>query len=344
MAKPVARLTSPAQMVASLPLWLGYVPTESLVVVCCHEPRGRMGLTMRFDLPPPDHEALLAEEVERRVRHQRASRVLVAVYTEEPDPPDGGRARTALVDGLRERLVDLTVTEAVLVRAERFWSYLCDAGSCCPAAGTPVAEARESAPVRLLETEKILRGHAMLPSRDALEATLGAPTFLAAQAASRRCESAAGALADALHEVGAARVAQASLGLWASAVAAFGNPPARLDDLEAACLAVSLVDVRVRDHLACSPSREVPALLGLLEELVRRTPSPYDAPVCALFGWLSYCEGGGAAVTIALERALRSDPDYALAQLLRDALLHQVPPRELRRITRRSRDLERPAC
>ncbi len=344
MVKPVARLTTPAEIVASLPLWMGYVPTESLVVVCCHEPRGRMGLMMRFDLPPPELEALLVGEVERRVRQQQASRVLVAVYTAEPDSPDGARARTTMVDDLRERLCDLTVTEAVLVRADRFWSYLCSVDSCCPTAGTPVDEARESAPVRLLETEQVLSGHAMLASRDALEATLAGPTFLAAQVARQRCEMASALLADTLHEVGVERAAEASLALWASGVEVFRSPPAQLSDQEVAGLAVSLVDVRVRDHLAASATRDIPALLGLLEELVRRTPSPYDAPVCTLFGWLSYCAGGGAVVTIALERALRSDPDYALAHLLREALLDQVPPRQLRRITRRRRGAERPAC
>ncbi|MCW2601625.1 MAG: uncharacterized protein JWM02_3454 [Frankiales bacterium] len=342
MAKPVARLTSPAQMVASLPLWMGYVPTESLVVVCCHEPRGRVGLTMRFDLPAPEHEALVVRDVEGRVRQQKATRVLVAVYTAEPDGEV--RARTALVDDLRKQLDDLVVTEAVLVREGRFWSYLCSTESCCPAAGTPVDEARESASVRMLEAENIFNGKVMLPDRDALEASLAGPSFLAAQVAMQRCETAATLLTDALHAIGVERAGDASLARWTEAVQAFRSPPAQLVDMQAAALAVSLMDVRVRDQLAASPARDVPALLALLEQLVRRTPSPYDAPVCALFAWLSYCEGGGADVTIALERALRSDPDYGLAHLLREALLAQVSPKDLRKITRRGRGLERPAC
>jgi hypothetical protein len=77
------------------------------------------------------------------------------------------------------------------------------------------------------------------------------------------------------------------------------------------------------------------ALRPVLLDLMRRTPAPYDAPVCTLFAWQSYCDGGGAEVTIALERALRSDPTYSLALLLVQVLDGQVPPATVREITRR---------
>jgi hypothetical protein len=341
MPRPVARLTTPAQMVASLPLWLGFLPTESLVV-CCHEPRGRIGLTVRFDLPAAGAEHLLAAEAERRVRQQQATRVLLAVYTAEADGP--GLARSALVDALRTALGDLVVTEAVLVRTDRFWSYLCADPACCPPAGTPVDAASGSAPVRLLQAEQVLDGRAVLPDRAAFEASLAGPTGLAARAAVRRCEIASALLADAVEE-GPETAAETARSAWWRAVARFGAPPAALADSEAATLAVSLVDVRVRDELATAPGRLVPSLLAVVEELARRTPPPYDVPVCALLAWLSYRQGGGATVTIALERALDSDPDYGLAQLLQQAVHAQVPPSLLRRLAGgEGRDRERPAC
>lgn len=334
MPKPVARLTNPAQMVAALPLHLGFTPTESIVVVCCYEPRGRMGLTMRFDLPAPKHESLLASDIEDRVRHQKASRVLIAIYTAEPDGET--RVRRAMVEDLRARFADLVVTDIVLVRDERFWSYVCDNESCCPAAGTPVDTARESSSVRMLEAERVLEGRVQLPDREALEASLAGPTFLAAQVAAQRCDAAMIQLADTRDEAGHQAAGDVSLQAWSRAVLQFGSPPADLTDHEAAALAVSLFDVAVRDELAGTPAEEVPALLRLLDELIRRTPAPYDAPVCTLFAWLTYCEGGGAAVTIALERALHSDPDYNLARILDQALLAQVPPDKLRELTRAS--------
>jgi hypothetical protein len=346
MSKAVARLTTPAEMVASLPLQLGYQPAESLVVVCCYEPRGRQGMTIRVDLPAREDEEAFADEVVRRVRQQRADRVVVAVYTDEPDVVVDvvRRAGEGLVDLLRDKLADLVFTEAVLIRDGHFWSYLCRSESCCPAAGTPVQAGWDSPSIRLLEAERVLEGRAVLPDRESLEASIAGPTFLRAIEARQRCEVAAALLGDAIEEVGAGVAGTLSLESWGETVGRFRNPPAQLGDMEAAALAVSLVDVWVRDQLASSPSRDLPTLLLVLEELARRTPPPFDAAVCTLLAWITYGQGGGSLVTIALERALRSDPTYSLAQLLDQMLQAQISPKQLRRLTRAGRRLERRAC
>lgn len=331
-----ARLTTPAQMVASLPLWLGYVPTESLVVACCHEPRGRIGLTLRFDLPDPAFEQELVEEVVRRVAHQEPTRVLVVVYTDEPDEPgDALRARAPMVDELCAQLVDalphLRVTEAVLVRRGRFWSYLCDDVRCCPEEGTPVEAGQQEGPVVLLEAEQVLRGQVVQPDRVALERSLAGPAAEVADRARERCQAAA---TQHVRDASASRAAWRARWYerWAEAVREFASPPAALDDEEAAVLATSLQDAELRDVLA--GSHEAEHLLPVLADLCRRTPVPYDAPVCTLYAWLTYCEGGGAEVTITLDRALRTDPSYRLAQLLAEVMLSQVPPSTVRELTR----------
>ena len=328
MTKPTARLTTPAQMAAALPLWLGYVPTESLVVVCCHEPRGRIGLTLRFDLPPPGSEDDLVEEVARRVAAEDATRVLLAVYTDGSGQP--------LADLLVAELDHLVVTDVLLVRDGRFWSLLCREPACCPAEGTPVDAGRDASAVRLLAAEQVLEGRAVLPDRAALARTLAAPSFLAAEVARQRCEMAAALLADAVEEAGVGVAAEASLAAWAEAVEEWRSPPGRLGDQQAAALAVSLVDTWVRDALADCPRSDVAAMTALLAELCRRTPAPWDAAVCTLYAWVTYCSGAGAEVTIALERALTSDPEHRLAQLLLAALQGQVKPQDLRRVTGRA--------
>ncbi|MCU1593161.1 MAG: uncharacterized protein JWO12_553 [Frankiales bacterium] len=332
MTKPIARLTTPSQMVAALPVYLGYVPTESLVVICCHEPRGRLGLTMRFDLPPTEHEQVLAEDIEGRVRHQRSTRVVIAVYTCSPEP----FARQALVANLLRRFEDLVVTEALLIGADRFWSYLCQDEGCCPVEGTPVADGQDSSAVQLLEVERVFEGRTVLPDRAALEASLAGPSFLAATLARQRCEQALVLLEDAVDESGAELAAEVFLQGWLAALERFQDPPAELAGLEAAALAVSLQDVLVRDDLAALPASDQPALLELLREVMTRTPPPYDAPVCTLFAWVSYCAGGGAQTSIALERALTTDPTYSLALLLQTMVLGQVSPKQLRTMTAKS--------
>lgn len=327
MPKPVARLTRPAEMVASLPLQLGYTPEESLVVLCCHEPRGRVGLTIRIDLPLPEHEHLLVQEIDARVRDQDATRVLLVVYTDEE--PAAGLPRAGLAQAFREAFADLVVTDVLLVHRGHFWSYLCRDNSCCPAEGTPVDTATRSAAVSLIATERVLSGRAVLPSRAALTASLQGPGLFAGMVATQRCEQAEELIGEAVRAVGLTAVAEQALGRWRAALGAAGQGQLPSDH-EAAWLAVSLYDVDVRDALAAEPERRSTALPALLSDLCRRTPDGYAAPVCALLGWVAYCRGGGTEVTIAAERALRCDPGYNLARLLLSALMGQVPPEALR--------------
>lgn len=332
-APTTARLTTPAQMVASVPLWLGYVPARSLVVCCLHEPRGRVGLTLRFDLPPSLHEQALVDEVVQRVVHQGATRVLVVVYTDEPD--DRTLARQPMVDQLRDQLADalpgLLVAEAVLVRDGRFWSYLCSDRRCCPAEGIPVDAGSQDAPVQLLEAEQVLRGQVVLPDREALARTLAAPQLLAAAQGRQQCEQ-----ARQRHGVGRARdLARWRadwLDTWSELVRDLAEGDGCVEVWDAAELATSLEDVVLRD--AVVGAHEPEELLPLLREVMRRVPAPYDAPVCTVFAWMTYCDGGGAEVTIALERALATDPAYSLANLLAQVMLGQVPPATVREISR----------
>lgn len=327
-----ARLTSPAQMVASLPLWLGYGPTESLVVVCLHEPRGRVGLTLRFDLPAGDRERTLAEDVARRVSHEGASRVLLVVYTDEANA--AGLAREALVQALMEEICDIDVTDALLVSDGNFWSYLCENVRCCPPQGTALSTAADDAAVRLLEAEAVLRGQAFMIDREALAASLAGPTTGSEQEAEAeaRCEEAFAPLLDAVRSRTQTAFREAMRMRWSAALAAEATPPAVLDPQEAAVLAVSLADKALRDDLTAS--QDATTLRRLTAALCRLTPDAYCAPVSTLYAWLSYCDGGGAEVTIAVERALASDPDYRLALLLQELMLGQVPPSVVRQLTR----------
>jgi hypothetical protein len=334
MSKPVARLTRPAEMVASLPLQLGYTPEESLVVLCCHEPRGRVGLTIRVDLPEPVCEPDLVEEIEARVGATGATRVLLVVYTDEE--PGEGLPRTALAHGLRDAFADLVVTDLLLVRRDRFWSYLCSNPACCPERGTPVDAARDSAAISLIASEQVLSGRAVLPSRAALSSSLQGPQLFAARVAEQRCEQAAELLEASVLSNGFTATAEGSLARWRAALgpASQGQMPS---DHEAAWLVMSLFDVDVRDALAAESERRAPSLPALLGDLCRRTPDAFAAPVCGLLAWVGYCRGGGTEVTIAIERALRCDPDYNLARLLLSALQGQIAPEVLRKAAQAAR-------
>ena len=335
--KPVVRMTTPGQLVASLPVTLGYTPTESLVVICCHEPRGRTGLTMRVDLPEPRHEEALVAQVEGIVRRQEATRVVMVIYTDEPHtelPP-----RAVLMEMLVDTFDDLIVTEALLVRAGRFYSYVCEGKPCCPPEGRPIDEAAESAAVQTLRLEQALQGDPVMATREDLERSIAAPSFLAEEEALQRWDEAFERYAEAILADGLQPARARAVAAWRDGLAAAADPRWQLSAETAAELAVSLEDVQVRDAVAALWREGDRSLRRLLEEVARRTPSELSAPVCTTLAWVTYCDGAGTITSIALERALASDPEYSMALLLRHALDNGIPPDFVRGVTHRTRDV-----
>lgn len=327
--RPVARLSSPGEIAAVVPLLCGFTPTQSLVVVSLRGPTGRIGLTMRFDL---DWAAVdpkgFAEQVAGRLALDGAVRTVLVVLTDQAGPGQALPWRD-LVDEVGDACLarGTVAQEALLVTGDRWWSYLCADAGCCPPGGTPLSGAPATPAVALVQAERVLGGRVVLASREALAATVAAPVQLAAAAAQQH-------LRDAVR----ARSGHDGACLRARDVAA---ARALLDHVEAggsvgagaaAALAVSCGDVHVRDEVAtwCLDRHE--PLLSLLLQVARRVVPPYDPPVLALVAWTAYAQGDGGLANVALERCLSSDPAYALGVLLRQALDRQLPPRAVRRL------------
>jgi hypothetical protein len=337
-SRPVARLTSPGEIVGAIPLLCGFRPRESLVVVSLRGDRSRIGLTMRFDLPPDDVEEAIAAEAVARLQADGARRTVVVVYTEAADA-GGELARGSLVTLLRERCREhgVEVDDVLLVRGERWLSYLCRDPRCCPVTGTPLAEAAGSASLGLVAAEQAAEGRAVLASREQLGASIAPPELLAAARATQAL-----AAADLAHsadqlERGRQAVISAAVDRFRVALERYAEPPGGLDAEEAATLAIALHDVLVRDEVATWALHDRDALLSLLTDLARHTVAPYDAPVCTLLAWVAYAEGNGGLANVALERVFASTSDYSMANLLRTALDAQIPPGEVRRVLRGTR-------
>src|SRR3954467_1343372 len=87
------RLTAPSEIAAAIPHLLGFRPHASVVGVSPTGPGGRrVGLTIRADLPPPEHAAALAAALTRSIGTDRPSGVLLAVVSEEGDVHGPGGA------------------------------------------------------------------------------------------------------------------------------------------------------------------------------------------------------------------------------------------------------------
>ncbi|MFD2094120.1 DUF4192 domain-containing protein [Blastococcus deserti] len=326
------RLTDLGDLAASIPHLLGFRPRESVVLVSLTGPSGgRVGLTMRADIPPAEHAGALAAALTRRVLTDRPRGAVLAVVSDEPDAVDGLPHR-ALVHELVLALTRhaVAVDEAVLVRSGRWWSYDCADACCAPGRGTPLPTG-----VTELEVAAVATGVVVEPDREGLGARIAPPDASARQAMAAACAEFAAARADSISEAGWHAVAERS---WTAILDALARsrPGAsaagsRLTDPELARVVWGLRDRAVRDRalqLALGP--DAAAAEQLWTECTRRAPGPLDAAPATLLAVSAWLRGDGAMADVALRRALASEPGYALARLLVQALAACMHPAALR--------------
>ena len=329
------RVSDAGEIAAGLPHLLGFHPRESVVLLSLGGESGRrVGLTVRADIPPPEHNRSLARVLSRSLATDDPHGALVFVVSEEPDDDfggSGGLPHRDLVRAMSRALsrVDVPVADLVLVRGGRWWSYDCPNACCAPGAGTPLP-----AGVTPLEVASIATGTVVAGTRENLVARIAPPPDhdpgTMAAACARIGVELSGEVLDSGPE-------PAAVGSWAAVMAGIARcrPGAagdrRLSDEDVARIVWGLRDGEVRDRaleLALGP--ESAAAEQLWTECTRRAPAPLDAAPATLLAVSVWLRGDGAMANIALDRALASAPGYGLATLLRDALAACMTPTDLR--------------
>ncbi|MCZ2814274.1 DUF4192 domain-containing protein [Modestobacter sp. VKM Ac-2979] len=348
------RLSDPGEVVAALPHLLGFRPRESLVLMSLRgSPDQRVGLTARVDLPPPEHRNQVVSGLVRSLLTDGPTAALLVVVSEAADEPATPLGRPdALPQAPAEDLahrdlvhevvlaldaVDVPLRQALLVRRERWWSYDCPAACCAPEAGTPLPTGTSE-----LAVASVVDGQVVEEERAALVRRIAPVGFLAAEAMARACDEVGDALARRTAELGWDVLVEEG---WAAVLAAVeaagpgeeGGAGARLSDHEVARLAWGLRDHDLRDRaLTLALGESAAAAEALWTELTRRSPAPLDAAPATLLAVSAWVRGGGALANVALERALRSEPSYTFAGLLRSALDACLAPAEMRRLIRQA--------
>lgn len=328
---------SPVDVALVVPHLLGFVPSESLVVVAVSGARRRLGLSLRIDLPPSGVEEQVVGSLVHDLRRSGAEEILVAVMSDRPRR--GSRLPHAdLVDRLADQ--GLPIVEAVLVRDGRCWSYLCRNRRCCPAEGRPLAGDGADR----IAAAFVGIGSRVLGSRDALLDSVRPVSGPEADAA-RRALAAAERVNRRMAAVDAATWLEEFLD---RRIDGAPDPRSAVPSDEAARFAMLLQSVPLRDETigrwvgdVAGPGENFPdetrwerqsCWRRLLLEVARVTLPPHDAPICTLFALAAYDAGDGVLVGAALDRALETDPTYGLALLLEAALDAQVHPGELVRV------------
>jgi hypothetical protein len=310
---PHATLRSPSELLAAVPYFFGFHPTDSLVLLAFHGKH--VAFQARIDIPPDAEVGLAgAHLAEITSRNDSEAVVLVAYGTESEVVPVVEAAGAALSAHKIRVLTVLRVHEG------RYYEMFCDDPGRSGAEGVPLDHTGSE-----FAASATLAGLVAHPDRDALVATIapvpGAGIEPEISTALGRLEALPG---------GPRRLKSATRNAVRQAFERYMTG-GRLDDDEIAWLAVLLADTTARDdtwaRLASVPSvSEHEEVWG---DMVRRVPLRYVPAPATLLALVAWRNGSGALASIALERALEADPGYRLAILLLHALHEGLPPSAL---------------
>jgi Domain of unknown function (DUF4192) len=319
MSKRAAvKASSPGEVITFVPYQLGFQPEHSLVLVALTSARGRLGPTLRVDLPDPVDYQVTTDHLVQVLRHHRLRRVIAIAFSPADPVVDG------FVDQLGTALsrAEIELADAWRADGRRWFSYLCKNPACCPPEG--VAYGQRVGPA---EAEAVLAGVVALPDREALCDSIGRqpdPNHVMSPA------TAAAVVAWADRPTGDPEH-QAWLGREMDGivefVTAFCGRRRLLDEVECARLSVAIQDVMVRDAAWALMSRDgIDSHVDLWTQVTRWAVDGFVAAPASLLGFASWIQGSGALARCAAERALADDPGYSMAHLLEESLDRCVPP------------------
>ena len=269
---------------------------------------GRVALTARLDLPPPESAAAYAEMLLRLSRQHGSDELVVIGYSAHAEP-----AREFLC-GLVGLLPAGVLNEALYADGSRWWSLSCD-GPCCPAEGTPYAVDSHR-----LAAEAVFAGMSVRADRDALAELVRGPC----SADLPRLEALADELRPELahrRDKGAAR----DLGRLVSRAV---EDPDRLEERDGMRLALLVADVQLRD-LAWSmiTPDDAGQHADLWSRVIRRAPAALSAAPLALAGMAAWIGGNGALLNCCIEELSRIHPRYSMGRLLSHLSEQAISPR-----------------
>jgi len=324
-AAPIS-VSQPTELVAGLPALFGFRPRHSLFFLGLDGPRGRLGFRARADLTGPADIDQAVDQLVIAARTNHVSSVVVMGHSD--DAALGAASAQALADAFEERHVE--VVDALRLDDHRFWSLLCDSPSCCPPQGRPY----DTSASRLV-AEAVGVGQRIVTDRSELAAEFGAPDVSSARRIRAECDRIRAGLVDAYGVDPAdagARPHVDVLRAGATAVKeligrAIGADPSDVADADAAALGIWCRNITVRDVAWSQVDGGDPREhLLLWSAVARRTIAPFEPAVLSLAAFCAWRTGDGARASCALDRALRADGAYSMAQLMHSVLVGALPP------------------
>ena len=296
----------------ALPTMFGFVPRESVIGVTVHSDRSVFGFRLRHDLPEPGHEPALAADLAPHLeRNAGDGFILIALSA------DAERART-MVQALRDELPAERCRLTLWADGERAWS------------DTPGEEA-DGEPWRLSDHHEarvraVAAGLVVLDDRAGLYDEVAGPVGERL----RWLDAAHDEVIDAFVTRALRPDAEDLVATESARVSALVDRALAgetLTDGERVEIAVLVAAISVRDAEWVRIDRGNALAMHALWASVARTAVPdFAAAPLSLAGFAAWQAGDGARAAVALEEALRLDPDYSMAQLLMELLQAGLHP------------------
>lgn len=353
-------LSDPGDLIAATPVLLGFVPRSSLVAMALGGASGRrLGLTLRIDLPPPEHIAGAAESVVHGILLDHPSAVVIVVIGPGGDAgPPAAELVERVVAGLAARAVDACHalwTESTVAGSRWRCFDECGCTGIVPRSSASPLAAVAHAEGRVVRADRAELEQLVAPVDDAVlrrrEALLDAAVDAEADAvfaefAAEADTDPAGSRSGSATAGGAAPrvdvtegIAALDAALTAARAVVTGPAPVGddrhgdgwLDDERVVALtrALQLPEVREAAIAACIGSRPAAAEV-LWAALTRGTPDPEAAEPASLLALLGLLQGDGALANVALQRAEAAWPGHSFAATLRGLATIGIRPSELR--------------
>jgi hypothetical protein len=290
---------SPEDLLAVVPVVLGFVPTDSVVMLTFG---ARSTFHARVDLPGVrDDTAEMVEALrEPAVRHG-VERVVFLVFSEDALPVE--RVARRLVRSFREAGIEVV---DVLRADGRRWFPLLRSRRSVPATGVPYDVSAHP-----FAAQAVVDGHVTHASRDDLARMLDSDQERVARV------------------VGVRPTAPPDDPAWVRAtVLRHVRDRTSPDDEEAARLLVSVGsgldarDAAWRDLRRDDAQHHV----DLWTDLLRRAPDDLAGSAAAVLAMGAWVAGHGALSWCAVDRAQAAEPDNSLARLVADLLAAAMPP------------------
>lgn len=311
-------LTSPTDLLATVPFLIGYQPSDAIVLMALSDET--ISMAMRIDFPESITQSEAAA-IAARIAGERADAVLMVSYI-----PDSFEGAELVLQELTAALLDcnLSLRESIIVVSGRWRSLVCESLTCCPVEGSPLPELLESR----IAVEEVAKGKP-LPFPDLAtmaESIAPLPIDLALIEMISRVESID-------YEGDALQVQREGAAAVTDFIHDFATDGICRDRRLVATLLVRLHDLQVRDYaLGVMNEAESELHYAAWRWLLRRAPEGYVAAPATLFAVACYERGDGALANLALERAQSDQPSYTLTKLLSQVFRSGQPPTLFRKL------------